>query len=70
MLPACPSLKGRSLSAAISKLVMRLLRRYDQEERETDGTVHWDTINPKLLRGFGYQGTRHFSEQDWLQDIV
>ena len=27
-IPACPSFKGKSLSAAISKLVMRLVRRY------------------------------------------
>ena len=43
------SFKGKSLSTAISKLVMRCVRHYDQEERETDGAVHWDTIKPKLL---------------------
>ena len=42
------SFKGKSLSTAISKLVMRLVRHCDQE-RETDATVHWDTIKPKLL---------------------
>ena len=31
--------KGNTLSAEISKLVMRLVRRYDQDERETDGAV-------------------------------
>ena len=40
---------------------------FDQEDRETDGAVHWDTINPKLLRAFGYQGARYISERDWLQ---
>ena len=63
MIPACPSFKGRSLSTAISKSVMRLVRHHDQEERETNGAVHWDTINPKLLRACGYQGARHFSEK-------
>ena len=37
----------RSLSAMISKLVMRLVRHYDQEERGTDGVVHWDTKKTK-----------------------
>ena len=69
IVPAYPSLKGRTLSAAISKLVIRLVRHYDEEERETDGAVHWDTINPKLLRAFGHQGARDFSEKDWLQHI-
>ena len=64
---ACPSFKGRSLSAAISKLVTRLVRHYDQEERETDGAVQWDMINPKLLRAFGHKGARKFSEENGLQ---
>ena len=70
IVPAYPSLKGRTLSAAISKLVMRLVRHYDEEERESDGAVHWDTIHPKLLRAFGHQGARDFSEKNWLQHIM
>ena len=69
IITACPSFKGRSLLATISKLVVRLVRHYDQEERETDGAVHWDTMNPKLLRAFGHQGTRYVSEKDWLRHI-
>ena len=26
---------------------MRLVRRYDQDERETDGAVHWNSMGPK-----------------------
>ena len=48
---------------------MRLLRQYDQEELETDGAVHWNTINPKLLRAFGDKGARKFLDKDWLQHI-
>ena len=40
-----------SLSTAISKIVTRLVRRYDQE-RQSDAAVHWDTTRPKLLKAF------------------
>ena len=33
-------------------LVMRLVRRYDQDERETDGAVHWSSLGPKLRLTF------------------
>ena len=46
-IPAYPSFRGRTLATGISKFVMRMLRHYDQVERDTDGAVHWDTINPK-----------------------
>ena len=35
-------------SAEVSKLVMRLVRRYDQDEREIDGAVRWNSMVPKL----------------------
>ena len=69
ILPAFSSSKGRSLSTAISKLVTRLVRHYDQEERQTDAAVHWDTIRPKLLRAFADRGARFVSEKDWLRHI-
>ena len=68
-IPACPSFKGKSLSTAILKLVMRLMRHCDQEDRETDGAVHWNTKKPKLQRAFGDKGARKFSDKDWLQHI-
>ena len=66
---ACESYKGDSLSAEISKLVMRLVPRYDQDERETDGAVHWKSMGPKLRRAFQKAGGRNFSDSDWLQQI-
>ena len=48
---------------------MRLVRRYDQDEREIDGAVHWNTICPTLLRACGDKGVRFFSEKDWLQHV-
>ena len=46
-IPANESYKYRSLSATISNILMNLLRHYDQDEREIDGAVHWNTISPK-----------------------
>ena len=57
---AWTSFKGKPLSTAISKLVMRLVRHDDQDEREVDGAVHWNTISPKLMRAFGDKGARDF----------
>ena len=31
---------------------MRLVRRYDLDERETDGAVHWNSMNPTLRKHF------------------
>ena len=53
---ACESFKGDSLSAEISKLVLRLVRRYDQDERETDGAVLWNSMVPKLRKAFQKSG--------------
>ena len=68
-MPANTAFKGDDLSAAISKLVMRLVRHGDQDERDNDGAVHWDTMFPKLLKAFGHMGAREFSHKGWLQHI-
>ena len=66
---AFESCEYRSLSASISKMVMRLVRHYDQDEREIDGAVHWSRMSPKLLRAFGDQVARNISEKDRLKHI-
>ena len=66
---ACESFKGDSLSAEISKLVMRLVRRYDQDERATDGAVHWNSMNPILRKAFQKFGGQKFSDTDRLQHM-
>ena len=55
--------KYRSLSAAISKMVMRLLRHSDQDERDIDGAVRWNNVSPKLLRAFGHQEHEIFPQK-------
>ena len=34
------------------KLVMKLVRHHDQDERETDGSFHWKSMGPKLRFAF------------------
>ena len=46
-----------------------MLRRYDQEERGSDGAMHLDTVHLKLMREFSGRGGRNFSDRDWLQKI-
>ena len=48
---------------------MGMSRRYDKEERDSDGAMHWDTVRPVLLKEFGGRGGRNFSDRDWHQEI-
>ena len=57
------------ISASISKLVMTIVRHRDQDERENDGAVHWNTMSPKLLTAFEDQGGREHSGRDWIHHI-
>ena len=66
--PANP-LYGGALSIQVSKMVTRMVRHYDQEEREPDGSHHWDTVRPVLLKSFGRHGAQIFSERSWIQLI-
>ena len=36
-----------TLETSISKLVMKSVRHFDLQERESDGTVHWKSMGPK-----------------------
>ena len=51
------------------KLVTRLVRRYDQDEREAGGALHWNSMVLKLRKAFQQCGGRTFSDTDWLQHI-
>ena len=54
------------LAAAVSKMVTKMLRHYDPNERQLDGSMHWDTIGPVLLRAFAQEGTRDSDEGFWF----
>ena len=54
---------GGSLAIAVSEMVTRMMRHYDQDEREPDGSTHWDTIRSTLLKAFAKHGTQQFSDK-------
>ena len=67
---ACQHFRGHTFEAEASKLVMRLARRHDQDERETaDGAVHWNSMGPKLRKASEKAGGHKLSDPDWLQKI-
>ena len=39
-------LRGSGLALFLSKTVTTMLRHFDQDERESDGSRHWEAINP------------------------
>ena len=57
------------LKTAISKFVMKLLRHCDQEERDSDGAMHWDSIHSRLLKELGTRMGLNCSQRDWLQAV-
>ena len=63
------SSNGGALPTAVSKMVTRLVRRYDQDERQPDAAIHWDAIKLVLMKAFAKQGARDFSDEDWLRHI-
>ena len=45
------------------------LRHFDQEERESDGSRHWEAIKSVLLGKFVRDESQDFSDEVWLQRI-
>ena len=48
---------------------VKLLRHFDQDERETDAAVHGDTIRPELLRGFWENDAEEFKYSESIDHI-
>ena len=46
-----------------------MLRHCDQEERQHDGSTHWDSIKEVLMKGFAHKGARDFDDASWLRLI-
>ena len=47
---------------SISKMVTTMLRHFDQEERRLDGSRHWDSIKPVLMKAFAHEGAQDFDD--------
>ena len=60
---------GGTLSIAVSKMVTRMVRHYDQDERQSDASLHRDAMRPVLLKAFAKHGARDFSDEQWLRLI-
>ena len=58
---------GGVLSIAVSKMGTRMVRYCDQDERQSDAALHWDTTRSVLLKAFAKHGLRDFPEKYWLR---
>ena len=43
-----------------------MLRHYDQDERQTDGSRLWDTIRPILMKAFAQEEALDLDDGYWL----
>ena len=68
-IPAFDACNKNSISSAISKMVTRMVRHHDQDDRDHDGAAHWHTIYPKLLRAFEEQVGRVRTEMGFITFI-
>ena len=50
-------------------MLTKLERHFDQDERQTDAAVHWDSIRPVLKKALADKGAHEFSEQEWISSI-
>ena len=57
------------MSKAVSKMVTRMVRHYEKDERQCDASLHWDAIRLVLLKAFARHGSRDFSDEQWLRLI-
>ena len=55
--------RGSDLAIFHSKTVTTMFRHVDQDERESDGSRHWESIGSVLVRKFAYEGARDFSDE-------
>ena len=67
--PAVHSYISDSLSSNISKMVMRMVRHHDQDERERDGAVRWDTFYPPQWKEFEGKIGRRCTHEEWIDEI-
>ena len=54
------------LPAKVSKMVTKMVRHYDQDEREEDGSYRWETVRSVLLRELAQESAKYFSDNYWI----
>ena len=57
------------LALSVSTLVTAMLRHHDHDERQRDGSRHWDSIKPVLMKAFAHKGARDIDDGKWLRLI-
>ena len=60
----CQKCQRNSFETRISKCVTNVVRHHDQDERETDGAMHWDEKLPVLKGRFKNQLEREITDED------
>ena len=60
---------GSGLPTKVSKMVTKMVRHYDQDEREEDGSYHWEIVKSQLVREFAQERARIFSGEYWIHLI-
>ena len=58
---------GGYLATAVSKMVTKMRRPHDQEDRQTDGSRYWDNTEPTLVRAFAREEARDFDDGYFLK---
>ena len=53
---------GGDLAVSVFGLATTMLRHYDQDERQRDGSRHWDSMKPVLMKAFAHKGARDFDD--------
>ena len=64
IIPVCPKCKRDIFEIRISKGVTNMVRHHDQDERETDGAMHWDVILPVSRGRFRNQLEKEVTDED------
>ena len=50
-------------------MTSKMVRHFDQDERQTDGAVHWDSLKSVLVKGFRRNGAENFPDSEWIDHI-
>ena len=57
------------LPTKVSKMVTKMNRHHDQDEREEDGSRHWETAKSLLLKELSQERAIQISDKHWVHLI-
>ena len=53
-------------STQVSMMVTKMIRHHDQDEREQEGSYHWDAVRPVLLKAPATYRAGEFSDNEFI----